>query len=72
VVVTEEETSVEKALLGVILIVAVVAIVRIVRRSLAAAADSSSPGCAGCPFESKCEMQDKPHMDGCGDPGDDS
>lgn len=58
----------EKALLAVILAVAVVAIVRIVRRSLAAASDSS-PACAGCPFDSKCHMQDRPHLDECG--GDD-
>jgi hypothetical protein len=57
---------IEKALLGVILIVAVVAIVRTVLRVVNSGDDSKSPACAGCPFDSKCAMQDKPHMNGCG------
>jgi len=61
----------EKALLGVILIIVLVAIVRSVHRAIAANADGSKPPvCSGCPFDSKCEMQSKPHMGGCG--GDES
>lgn len=63
----------EKAMLAVILIVAVTALVRIVWRSMASANDPSKPpSCAGCPFTSKCEMQDQPHLDGCGSSCDDS
>lgn len=63
----------EKAMLGVILIVAATALVRIVWRSIASANDPSQPPpCAGCPFTSKCDMQDRPHIDGCGGSCDDS
>jgi hypothetical protein len=63
----------EKVMLAVVLIVAVVALIRIVRRSIAAANDpSKAPACAGCPFGSKCEMQDQPHVDSCGSSCDDS
>jgi hypothetical protein len=62
---------IEKSLLGVVLIIVLVAIVRSVHRSIAANADGSKPAaCAGCPFDSKCEMQDKPHVNACG--GDES
>jgi hypothetical protein len=60
---------IEKALLGVILIVALVAIVRTVVRVMNSSDDSKPPACAGCPFDSKCEMQDKPHASECGGDG---
>jgi hypothetical protein len=57
----------ERIVLGIILAVAVVILARIVWRSIARAGDSSDPaGCTACPFESKCEMQDRPHLDSCG------
>ena len=57
----------EKLLLAMILVVALAVLVRTVRRSIAAAGDPSKPGgCAGCPFDSKCEMQNRPHADQCG------
>jgi hypothetical protein len=57
----------EKLLLGVILVVVLAVIVRSVIRALASSERGSKPpSCAGCPFDSKCEMQDKPHADGCG------
>jgi len=61
----------EKIVLGVILIVAVTVLIGMVWRSIARASDPSKPaGCAGCPFDSKCEMQDKPHAGECGDTDD--
>jgi hypothetical protein len=58
----------EKVLLGAILIVVLAAIVRSVHRAITANADGSKPpSCSGCPFVSKCEMQDRPHMGGCGE-----
>ena len=52
----------DKVLLGVMLVVAVAVLVRILWRSIARANDPSKPpACAGCPFDSKCEMQNKPH-----------
>ena len=63
----------EKIVLGLILFVAVAVLVRILWRSLARANDASKPaGCAGCPFDSKCEMQSKPHAEACGSEQDDS
>ena len=63
----------EKALLAVVLIVAVVGLVRIVRNSIGAGSGpSKSPACGGCPFESKCQMQSRPHAGDCGDVTDDS
>jgi hypothetical protein len=63
----------EKVVLGVILVVAVAVLVRMLWRSIARANDPSKPaGCAGCPFDSKCEMQDKPHAGACGSEQDDS
>ena len=54
-------------LLALILVVAVLVLARIVWRSVSAASDPSKPpSCAGCPFDSKCEMQDKPHVEPCG------
>ena len=71
--VTLEQLQAEVQRQREVLVVAVVALVRIVRRSLAAANDSSKPaGCAGCPFDSKCEMQSKPHAEACGSEEDDS
>jgi len=65
--------TMEKVVLGVILLVAVAVLVRILWRSIARANDPTKPaGCAGCPFGSKCEMQDKPHADACGGEPDDS
>ncbi len=63
----------DKVLLGVILVVAVSVLVRILWRSIGRANDPSKPpSCGGCPFDSKCEMQNKPHVsdqgsatDGC-------
>jgi hypothetical protein len=58
---------IERLLLGIILIVVLVIILRAVRRTVARSADDSKPpACAGCPFDSKCEMQDKPHVSSCG------
>ena len=63
----------DKVVLGVILVVAVSVLVRILWRSIARANDpSKSPACGGCPFDSKCEMQDKPHISDCGSTTDDS
>ncbi len=63
----------DKVLLGVILVVAVSVLVRILWRSIARANDpSKSPSCGGCPFDSKCEMQDKPHVSEHGSAADDS
>ncbi|MCK4409954.1 MAG: hypothetical protein KAW67_07705 [Candidatus Eisenbacteria sp.] len=63
----------DKVVLGVILVVAVSVLVRILWRSIARANDSSKPAsCVGCPFDSKCEMQDKPHLDRYGSTADDS
>ena len=63
----------EKVMLAVVLVVAIVGLIRIVRRSIAAANDpSKSPGCAGCPFDSKCQMQSQPHVGECGDVNDGS
>ncbi|MFH1864828.1 MAG: hypothetical protein ABIK85_02995 [Candidatus Eisenbacteria bacterium] len=62
----------EKVILGVILVVAVSVLVRIVWRSVARANDPSRPpSCGSCPFGSKCEMQDRPHIDECGSTCDD-
>jgi hypothetical protein len=61
----------EKILLGVILIAAVAVLLRMLWRSIAHASDTSkTPGCAGCPFDSKCQMQDRKHDDQCGDAND--
>ncbi len=63
----------DKVLLGVILVVAVSVLVRILWRSIARANDPSKPpSCGGCPFDSKCEMQDKPHVSEQGGAADDS
>ena len=65
--------TMEKVVLGAILLVAVAALVRMLGRSVARANDPTRPaGCGGCPFGSKCEMQDKPHVDACGGEPDDS
>ena len=62
----------EKVVLGVILVAAVLVLARIVWRSVSAANDGSKPpSCSGCPFDSKCEMQDRPKMTDCGGAGDD-
>ncbi len=51
----------EKFWLGVILVAAVGGLVVMLRRSVRHADDPSKPpSCAGCPFSSKCEMQDAP------------
>ena len=61
----------QELLLALILIVAIYFLVRFVWRSLSAPDDSSKPpSCAGCPFDSKCEMQDKPHVEPCGSEND--
>jgi len=63
----------DKVLLGVILVVAVSVLVRILWRSIARANDPSKPpSCGGCPFDSKCQMQDQPHISDCGSTADDS
>ena len=63
----------DKVVLGVILVVAVAVLARILWRSIARANDPSKPpSCAGCPFDSKCEMQDKPHPNESGSTADDS
>ena len=63
----------EKIVLGVILAVAVAVLARMVWRSVARASDPTKPpSCGGCPFDSKCQMQDQPHLDGCGSSCDDS
>jgi hypothetical protein len=56
----------EKVFLGVILIIVLAAVVRTVVRVANSSKDSKPAACAGCPFDSKCEMQDKQHMNGCG------
>lgn len=57
----------ERVVLGIILVVAVTVLARIIWRSVARASDPARPAaCAGCPFDSKCEMQNKPHVDECG------
>ena len=62
----------EKVVLGVILVVAVAVLVRILWRSIVRANDPSKPpSCAGCPFDSKCEMQDQPHLSNRGSSRDD-
>ncbi len=63
----------DKVLLGVILVVAVSVLVRILWKSIARANDpSKSPACAGCPFYSKCEMQNHPHVTEHGSAANDS
>ncbi len=63
----------DKVLLGVILVVAVSVLVRILWRSIARANDPSKPpSCGGCPFDSKCEMQNQPHVSEHGSAADDS
>ena len=63
----------DRVLLGVIRVVAVSVLVRTLWRSIARANDPSKPpSCAGCPFASKCEMQNRPHPDECGSTADDS
>ena len=63
----------DKVLLGVILVVAVSVLVRILWRSIGRANDPSKPpSCAECPFNSKCEMQNRPHPDEWGSTADDS
>jgi hypothetical protein len=63
----------DKVVLGVILVVAVSVLVRILWRSIARANDPSKPpSCGGCPFDSKCQMQDQPHVSDCGSAADDS
>jgi hypothetical protein len=63
----------DKVLLGVILVVAVSVLVRILWRSVARAKDPSKPSpCGGCPFDSKCEMQNQPHASEHGSTADDS
>ena len=63
----------DKVLLGVILVVAISVLVRILWRSIARANDSSkAPSCSGCPFDSKCEMQSRPHVGEHGSAADES
>ena len=58
----------ETAILAVILVVALAVLARIVWRSVSASREGAGPAsCAGCPFNSKCAMQDRQHMDECGD-----
>jgi hypothetical protein len=57
---------IEKVLLGAILIVVLVAVVRTVMRAVNSSEDSKPAGCTGCPFDSKCVMQDRPHTSECG------
>jgi len=62
----------DKVVLGVILVVAVSVLVRILWRSIARANDPSKPpSCGGCPFDSKCQMQDQPHVSDGGSSCDD-
>lgn len=57
----------EKAVLTIILIAAVAILARIVWRSVSRAVDPSKPpACEQCPFDSKCEMQNRPHAETCG------
>lgn len=52
----------ERFVLGAILVVAVGALVWMVVRAIRRAGErASNPSCAGCPFEPKCEMKDRPH-----------
>jgi hypothetical protein len=51
----------QKVLLVVILLTAIAVIVRAVLRSIASVRDEKPPSCAGCPFDSACEMQHKRH-----------
>lgn len=63
----------DKVVLGVILVVAVSVLVRILWRSIGRANDPSKPpSCGGCPFDSKCTMQDQPHISDCGSTTDDA
>jgi hypothetical protein len=63
----------DRVLLGVILVVAVSILVRILWRSSGRANDPSKPpSCSGCPFDSKCEMQNQPHVSDYGSAADDS
>jgi len=54
---------IEKVVLGVILLAALMFIARLVMRAIASGTDGSKPpSCAGCPFDSKCQMQDREHL----------
>ncbi|MBN2564595.1 MAG: hypothetical protein JXB46_02680 [Candidatus Eisenbacteria bacterium] len=54
----------EQIVLGIILAAAVAALVWIVLRQIRRASGRTlNPSCAGCPFEPKCEMQDRQHLE---------
>jgi hypothetical protein len=54
---------VERVVLGGILVAAVAALVWMVVRSIRKASRrTSNASCAGCPFEPKCQMQDRQHL----------
>jgi hypothetical protein len=57
----------ESVILIAILAGALAVLARIVWRTFAARDGSKPPTCAGCPFDSKCAMQHREHLESCGD-----
>jgi hypothetical protein len=50
----------ERIILACVLLAALAVIVQSVRRALTGRGDDGKPpSCAGCPFDSKCQMQDR-------------